>query len=51
MARYTQNVFEFDNEGDAANDEDDQLYMVDVAVEYKADFGMQRRPFSPPFKL
>jgi len=25
--------------------------MVDVAVEYKADFGMQRRPFSPPFKL
>eukprot|EP00347_Sterkiella_histriomuscorum_P015277 403357637 len=53
MQRYTQNVFDFDasdNQQDD-NEEDAQLYMVDVAVEYKADFGLQRRPFSPPFKL
>ncbi|CDW76057.1 UNKNOWN [Stylonychia lemnae] len=51
MQRYTQNVFDFDKDDQVGNDEDDQLYMVDVAVEYRADFGLQRRPFSPPFKL
>jgi len=33
-------VFEFDKEAEPGHDEDDHMYMVDVAVEYRADFGL-----------
>lgn len=32
-------------------EEDASLYVVDAAIEYKADYGLERRPFSPPFKI
>lgn len=54
LQRYTQNVFgDFSGQNITSDDreEDADLYVVDVAVEYKADFGLQRRPFSPPFKV
>lgn len=50
LQRYTQTVFEQDNVNEDT-EEDGSLYVIDAAIEYKADFGLERRPFSPPFKI
>lgn len=48
--RYTQNIFAESIAKDDG-DEDGDLYVVDVAIQYKAAFGLERRPFSPPLKI
>ncbi len=48
--RYTQNIFAESVAKDEA-EEDGDLYVVDVAIQYKATFGMERRPSSPPLKI